>query len=329
MACNLIDLTAETDVSETFAHITYEYLGIDPKTFYQNKFRSGSGRVNYFNDTATKYDIEFTRLRFLASWIMPQTTVLDLGCGSGPFAESVKQHCHIRELVGIDMDPGCIEDARSKYDHVKIFEIAKTLPFPDSYFDVVYSLDFFGHVEFRHKNDLIREIYRVTKPGGLSIHAIESNDLDYSAIDTSNPKDPLLIYVTSEGHIGIESAQRLYNRWNSWFDVLSIENATVFPFYSIYSYLFNESWDKDFRNLLSAFTPEQRRAAHICLGYICDYLKNLARGIAPDLLIPRSDTGHSTSDNDNGHENFAAKIFQKPCGLVFLVAQKPSEYQVS
>jgi ubiquinone/menaquinone biosynthesis C-methylase UbiE len=320
MIANFINPSKGTCIPEPFAHITYEFFGIDPKSFYENKFCGGGNRIDFFEDKATKFDIEFARMRFLGSWIKPRTAVLDLGCGSGPFADSLKRHCGVRELVGIDMDPGCIEIARPKYDQAIVFEITQTLPFPDAYFDAVYSLDFFGHVEFRRKNDLIREIFRITKPGGLSLHAIESNDLDYSSIDPGNPADPLFQYVTAEGHVGIESAERLRERWSAWFNVLALENAMIFPFYGLDSYLFDKSWDKDFRDLLAGFTPEQRRAAQICLGYVCDYLKDLARGVDPNLLTPRSDT---ESDIDDGCETIADKIFRKPCGLVFLAAQKP------
>jgi SAM-dependent methyltransferase len=222
--------------------------------------------------------------------------------------------------VGIDMDPGCIEDARDKYDRAMVFEIAKTLPFPDAYFDAVYSLDFFGHVEFRHKNDLIREISRVTKPGGLSLHVIESSDIDYAAIDPSNPDDSLFKYVTAEGHVGLESAKRLRDRWSARFDVSSIENATIFPFYNIALFLFDPSFDRDFRDILATFTTEQRHAAQVCLGFTCDYLKNLAREVDPDLLTPES--AEEQQDGDR-RGNIVSKIFRKPCGLVFLTAQKP------
>jgi SAM-dependent methyltransferase len=218
------------------------------------------------------------------------------------------------------MDPGCIEIAKPKYDRTMIFEIGGTLPFPDGYFDVVYSVDFFGHVEFRRKSDLIREIFRVTKPGGLSLHAIESNDFDYSAVDPKNPDDPRSRYVHAEGHVGIESAVRLRERWSAWFNVLSLENAMIYPFYGIDTYLFGNKWDEDFRGLLAAFTPEQRRAAQICLGFVCDYLKDLARGVDPALLTPRSE-GESQSER---RDTIVEKIFREPCGLVFLVGQKPA-----
>ncbi|MDQ2946769.1 MAG: hypothetical protein M3Y27_12620 [Acidobacteriota bacterium] len=68
------------------------------------------------------------------------------------------------------------------------------------------------------------------RPGGKSVHVIESGELDYASIDRSNPDEPLLRYVRLEGHVGIEPPDRLKLRWEQYFSAVSAENAFVFPF---------------------------------------------------------------------------------------------------
>jgi SAM-dependent methyltransferase len=44
---------------------------------------------------------------------------------------------------------------------------------PTDYFDVVFSISVLEHVLDEHLNDAFRDIHRVLKPGGISIHAID------------------------------------------------------------------------------------------------------------------------------------------------------------
>lgn len=306
---------------EPYERITYEYLGIDPHTFYDGKFCGGETSQNYLNDPRNRFDIEFSRLRFLASNIK-EGRVLDLGCGSGPYAKTLKEYCNVSEIVGVDMDPKCVEIAKSSYDKAEVFELAKKLPFDDNYFDVVFSVDFFGHIEFRYKNLLIEEIHRVTRPSGLSVHIIESGELDYLKIDLRNPQDKLLQYITMEGHIGIESAYRIKKRWERYFNVISIENAFIYPIYPLTTYLAGQSFGPEFSIIISDFSEKEKKAAQICLGFVCDYLKQIARNISPDMLMPR-DSDEILSIY-SPYQKLISEIFQKSCGLIFLVCKKRS-----
>jgi cyclopropane fatty-acyl-phospholipid synthase-like methyltransferase len=329
----MLDVLRPSDEFQSpFEHVTYQSLGIDPAKFYEGKFAASASDPDYLADPRNKYDIEYSRLRFLVEHVKGGN-VLDLGCGAGPFGATLKRRCGIDQIVGVDMDPKCVQIARQTYDRAEVMELKGQVPFPDAYFDTVFSVDFFGHIEFCQKNALIREIHRITKPGGLSVHIIESSELDYSQADPTDPDNPIMKYILQDGHIGVEPASHLCQRWGRYFTVTTLESAFIYPFFPIMAYAANRDFDPDFREIIQSFSPEQRRAAHICLGFVCDHLRMLARQIDPALLAPIDDSGtdgHQARQfaatqeqaNNGQYAKWARRLLGRSCGLVYLVCRK-------
>lgn len=307
----------ELEFTEPYAAVTYESLGIDVQTFYQDRFSGGDGSCDHLADPRNQFDIECSRSRFLVKHLRGGR-ILDLGCGSAPYGQTIRQHCPESELIGLDMDEYCVRQAQKIYDRAETFCLEQQLPFPDNYFDAVFSADFFGHIEFRHKNGLIREIQRITKPQGVSVHIIESGELEYERINPEDPNDPLLKYVQMEGHVGVESPRRIKERWSRFFSQVHVENAFLYPFYPMASYLAESSpFDPRFRSILASFNDGEKRAAQICLGYICDYLKGVVCKTEPGLLLPKTHKDQAP-ETMSGAERLIFEVFQKPCGLIYM-----------
>jgi ubiquinone/menaquinone biosynthesis C-methylase UbiE len=98
--------------------------------------------------------------------------VLDVGCGIGNTAITAKRMTGVKKVTGIDITPELLVQAR---EQASIAEIGKdeidwkeanveNLPFDDKVFDVVLSS--FGHMFAPHPEIAIKEMLRVTKPGG-------------------------------------------------------------------------------------------------------------------------------------------------------------------
>ena len=92
--------------------------------------------------------------------------ILDMGCGTTPyFLMSTQFH----EKHGLDkiQETGVIELQGEKIfmQHYDI-ETENKLPYGDTYFDVVTMLAVFEHIEPARLVVLLREVYRVMKPGG-------------------------------------------------------------------------------------------------------------------------------------------------------------------
>ena len=98
------------------------------------------------------------------------TRVLDIGCGTGTFAVALKK-CHPQvEVAGIDPDERALARARRKAECAGAdvaFQrgFADSLPYPEATFDVVFSSFMFHHLEGDNREQTLREVCRVLKPG--------------------------------------------------------------------------------------------------------------------------------------------------------------------
>ena len=259
---------------------------------------------DFLSYVENKFDIEYDRARFLVNNLVGPK-ILDVGCGSAPYGNTILANTNAKRIIGIDLDEACVEYAKKSYDTAMQFALGKVLPFPDKYFNSVFSVDVFGHIEFRHKDDVIGEIARVTAPEGRSVHIIECGQLDYFQMDPVNPDDPIRQYIYQEGHIGIEPADALLSRWRQHFQNVSIENAFIYPFAPLAS--FDAPYiPEDLRSIIKGFDEKQRKSAQIIMGFLSDTLKNGLRECDPQMLMP----------NEN-------HPLRRHCGLVYVVATNP------
>lgn len=295
---------------DNLSDVTYEAFGIIPQEFYKNKFNTVPHH-DYLADPVNRFLLGAERVRYLCDQLNGGI-VLDLGCGGGPYGMTLKRNKKADYLVGIDLDPECIRRAGEHYDKVVTLEALTELPFQNGCFDAVFSSDFFGHVEFRYKDSLISEINRVLRPGGKTIHLIESADYDYLHCNADDPNDPLRQYVHIDGHIGVESPQNIKRRFELFFENISMRNAMLFPFFTVQGFINNANvFGEEFISLLRDFSPEEAQAADIVSGFICDYLEKALYKENPDNLDPTA-------------ERNLPQVFRYGCGMIFLSAVKPS-----
>ena len=108
-------------------------------------------------------------LLFLFEKLKEGEKVLDLGCGNGRWYPVFKEKKV--DYFGVDNSEKLIEIAKENFPDAKFFVgDALNLPFPDNFFDKVYSIALLHHIpseEFRIK--LLKEAKRVLKPGGILI----------------------------------------------------------------------------------------------------------------------------------------------------------------
>lgn len=283
--------------------ITYEYVGIDPEKFYQGRFAGWPAAPDYLNNVQNKFDIEYDRARFLVE-NLKGPNILDVGCGSAPYGNTIRSNTNVRKITGIDLDEACVRNAKQSYDEAFRFTLSEKLLFPDTSFDSVFSVDVFGHIEFRHKDNVIQEIARITKPEGISVHVIECGVIDYLQMDPNNINDPIREYVWQEGHIGIECAADLLRRWERFFNV-RIENAFIFPLAPLAA--FETAYiPESLRSIIMSFDDRERKAAQILMGYVQQNLRESLRNSSANLLFP--DENHPLSRHS---------------GLVYLTATHP------
>jgi SAM-dependent methyltransferase len=100
-------------------------------------------------------------------------SLLDVGCGIGVM------HALLRDVAGplAGTDPSAAALARARREHPDVDyrpQDGQALPWPDAAFDVTLAVCVFHHVPLAHRDALLREMRRVTKPGGLVV-IIEHN----------------------------------------------------------------------------------------------------------------------------------------------------------
>jgi ubiquinone/menaquinone biosynthesis C-methylase UbiE len=98
--------------------------------------------------------------------------VLEVGCGRGIALPALARLCLPVELVGLDVDPELLDEARRHIadSHVEcelVCADVREMPFDDASFDVIVDFGTLYHVA--RPADGLAEVARVLRPGGLFI----------------------------------------------------------------------------------------------------------------------------------------------------------------
>ncbi len=112
-------------------------------------------------------DRRWKRDAVLRAALTQNSMILDLACGTGDFSHLVAQHSPDAKSFAVDLTLPMLERARARGQNRVICADAARLPFPDSFFDGVFVG--YGLRNFPHLESAVREICRVTAPGGKII----------------------------------------------------------------------------------------------------------------------------------------------------------------
>ncbi|GFK92718.1 2-methyl-6-phytyl-1,4-hydroquinone methyltransferase [Fundidesulfovibrio magnetotacticus] len=113
-----------------------------------------------------------------------RATMLDVGCGVGLMDAMLGPHCG--SLTGVDVSSASLDMARTNcpdgdFRHYD----GQRLPFPEQTFDLTFTVCVMHHVPPADWPGFVREMARVTRPGGLVV------------VMEHNPYNPLTRYVVS------------------------------------------------------------------------------------------------------------------------------------
>ncbi|WP_408631471.1 class I SAM-dependent methyltransferase [Mesorhizobium comanense] len=131
----------------------------------------------------------------------PGESVLDVGCGTGALAIEAKRHVGPTGTVyGIDASPEMLVRADRKarkagLEVVLKHAAAQALPFPDAQFDAALSTIMLHHLPRKAREQCVREIRRVLKPGGRLLV------VDFAA--SAPKKRDFLAHFHRHGHVDL------------------------------------------------------------------------------------------------------------------------------
>ncbi len=130
-----------------------------------NFMKGGFDAFHWLQDRGLYRSVWKREMRLLVRNIK-EKVVLDAGCGTGYTAYSLSSIARV--IVGIDFKEKRINEAKEKYqaDNLYFMEAnIEKIPFPDSFFDIVYSCWVLEHLE--HPEQFLKEVHRVLKPDGI------------------------------------------------------------------------------------------------------------------------------------------------------------------
>ncbi|MFZ2099160.1 MAG: methyltransferase domain-containing protein [Oricola sp.] len=146
--------------------------------------------------------------RLVAGTDFDGKAVLDIGCGAGGIDIALVANHRAGYVTGIDVEDTVIEHARMRIaeaglsDRIGLVKVAPgPLPFPPNTFDIVFSKDSIVHIPDKHA--LMREVFRVLRPGGWFVAS------DWLIGHDGEPSEAMKLYIAAEGlDFGMASPNR-------------------------------------------------------------------------------------------------------------------------
>ena len=142
-----------------------------------------------------------TRDRIMLLHLRRGSEILDAGCGGGrPVLTAIGR------VTGLEPIAELAAQARGIYPEV-VESFAEKMPFPDGRFDAVVSTDILGHIPVPIKDAVMSEMFRVLKPGGVTLHLAEADSDGWMArIAKREPGPYRNTWVESPDHRAMETA---------------------------------------------------------------------------------------------------------------------------
>jgi SAM-dependent methyltransferase len=100
-------------------------------------------------------------------------TIADIGCGNGKYLAALAARGHQGHLLGADMSPGMLAAVRTPAATLIVAD-ATALPLRDATADVTLAMHMLYHVP--SPADAVRELHRITRPGGHVLVALNAED---------------------------------------------------------------------------------------------------------------------------------------------------------
>ncbi|MBD2343248.1 class I SAM-dependent methyltransferase [Anabaena subtropica] len=149
-------------------------------------FRDLSYRYQWLYDSISRVaalsvggEAKFRELALQGLTIQENTSVLDVCCGSGQATQVLVKYS--QNVTGLDASPLSLQRARQNVPEANYVEaFAEKMPFTDNQFDVVHTSAALHEMEPQQLREIIQEVYRVLKPGGV-----------FTLVDFHSPTNPI------------------------------------------------------------------------------------------------------------------------------------------
>ena len=140
--------------------------------------------------------------------LKPGSKVLDIGCGKGFQLVELTQVLPGIEVRGVDISDYAIEHAHPKVKHLIDHVSAAQLPYPDKFFDLVFSINTLHNLHNHDLDRALREMERVGKEKYLCVESyrneVEKANLLYWQVtcEQFNSPDDWTWWFKATGFLG-------------------------------------------------------------------------------------------------------------------------------
>lgn len=166
-----LDKTLPKYFQQNFHHQTDGYLSEDSADVYEHQVEvifAGGAAVMRRQALVPLYHYLKSRPDEAAP-----VQLLDVACGTGSFLQELKENYPDLRATGLDLSPFYLKRARENlkaFTHMDFVEAkAEEMPFKDASFDVITNIYLFHELPSRVRQEVVQEMYRVLKPGGMLI----------------------------------------------------------------------------------------------------------------------------------------------------------------
>jgi SAM-dependent methyltransferase len=146
--------------------------------------------------------------RFWRRYVPAGGWLLDLGCARGREVFARRANA-----IGIDTARTALEDCARHY-RLAVQSGLIPIPFEDGAFDCVVTSHVLGHIPAADKDAVVSEIVRVLRPGGRSVHVIETDSLHpLVRLAKQRPELYQRHFLDPDGHVGLELPSQVLERF--------------------------------------------------------------------------------------------------------------------
>ena len=146
-------------------------MGKSERRVWEEHWQALQGQRSLFGALATLVrSVIFSRaVRAISGRYFPTSGVMvEMGCGTGQASSRIPRQD--RKLVGLDFAIGALVHARNGGSFCRLVQgDIDSLPFRDSVLDGVWNLGVMEHFDSVRGHSILREFYRVLKPGAHAI----------------------------------------------------------------------------------------------------------------------------------------------------------------
>lgn len=115
----------------------------------------------YTDDNEDQLQDELSRFIYHTSIILGAKKICEAGCNVG---NNLSAFPNTWDIHGVDMNESALEKAKKKYPSFKFqHKNINDIPYPDSYFDLVFTRGILIHVPTKDIDDILQEFLRVSK----------------------------------------------------------------------------------------------------------------------------------------------------------------------